>query len=274
MKNILDNELFIFDLDGVVYEGTRALPNAIESLCKLRKLNKKIAFFTNNSTQTPKNFALKVTSMGYECTEEQIFTSALVCGNALSLKCPKGSRAFIIGETGLLEALSNAGFEIINTYYSFDQIIETPVIKCDVVAVGLDKDVCYKKFAAATQLIARGAHFYASNADATLPDVHGFLPGAGSLVSFMRTATTKEPLHIFGKPDPEGILQILKRFGIKSDKAVMIGDRIDTDVLCGKNAHTHTALVLSGVMTAESIKTIPTPKHPDWILTNLSTIFH
>ncbi|MEI6056404.1 MAG: HAD-IIA family hydrolase [Lentisphaerota bacterium] len=274
IKNILDHDLFIFDLDGVVYEGTRALINSIESLCKLHKMGKQIAFFTNNATQTPENFALKVSSMGYKCDKNQIFTSALVCGNALSLKYPKGSKAFVIGEMGLISALSNGGFTIINEDYSFDQIIENETIVSSVVAVGLDKNVSYKKFAAASQLIARGAHFYASNADATLPDVHGFLPGAGSLVSFMITATGKEPCHIFGKPDPEGIFQILKRFNITKDKAVMIGDRIDTDILCGKNAGIKTALALTGVMTAASLVDTPPSNFPDWVLPDLSAIFN
>lgn len=273
IKNILDNELFIFDLDGVVYEGTKSLPNSIESLCKLKKLGKKIVFFSNNATQTPKNFALKVSSMGYDCLEEQIFTSALVCGNALSSNYPKDSKAFVIGEIGLISALCNGGFKVINEEYSFDQIIENNTIVSDVVAVGLDRNVSYKKFAAASQLMARGAHFYASNTDATLPDTHGFLPGAGSLVSFMITATNKEPLAVFGKPDPEGIFQILKKFNIEKDKAVMIGDRVDTDILCGKNAGIKTALALTGVMTAGNLIDTPPSLFPDWVLPDLSAIF-
>lgn len=273
INKILDNELFIFDLDGVIYEGPRALPNSIESLCKLKTLGKKIAFFSNNATKTPKSFALKISTMGYECAENQIFTSALVCGNALSLKHPKGSKSFVIGETGLISALINGGFNVINDNYSFDQIIENKTIVADVVAVGLDKNVCYKKFAAAAQLIARGAHFYASNTDATLPDVHGFLPGAGSLVSFMMTATGRKPCHIFGKPDPEGIFQILERFNVTKDRAVMIGDRVDTDILCGKNAGIKTALALTGVMTAGSLIDTSPSLFPDWILPDLSEIF-
>ncbi len=272
-ENIFNNELFIFDLDGVIYEGTRALPKAIESLCKLQKMGKKIAFFTNNATLTPEKFASKVTSMGYDCSAEQIFTSALVCANALSLNFPKGSRAYVIGEAGLISALTSKGFDVINDAYSFDEIIANKQITCAIVAVGLDRNVTYKKFAVASQLIARGALFYASNADPTLPDIHGFLPGAGALVSFMKTASGKEPRHIFGKPDPEGIFQILKRFCIMKDKAVMIGDRIDTDILCGKNAGVKTALVLSGVMNSEAIKTIPNDKKPNWIFSDLSFIF-
>lgn len=273
MKNILDNELFIFDLDGVVYEGSKPISNSIETLCNLHKLGRKIAFYTNNATQTPKSFSVKVSSMGYKCAEEQIFTSALVCGNALSLKYQKGSSAFVIGEIGLISALNNNGFKVVNDNYSFEQIIEDEKIISDIVAVGLDKDVSYKKFAAASLLIARGAHFYASNTDATLPDIHGFLPGAGSLVSFMKTASGREPLYVFGKPDPAGILQILKRFAVQKNKTVMIGDRIDTDIVCGKNAGINTALTLTGVMTASKLIDSPPPIFPDWILPDLSAMF-
>jgi 4-nitrophenyl phosphatase len=272
MKAILGNELFIFDLDGVIYEGSQPLPHSIETLCSLQKLGKKIAFFTNNATQTPKNFAMKVSSMGFKCSEEQIFTSAFVCGKALGAKYARGSRAFVIGEEGFIVALENEGFKCINKDNKFEQIIEDEKTTSDIVAVGLDRTVSYLKFAAASQLIARGAHFYASNTDATLPDVHGFLPGAGSLVSFMRTATGKEPLAVFGKPDPEGIYQILKRFNTPKEKAVMIGDRYNTDIMCGKNAGINTALALTGVMTGELLKDIPVAKRPDWILSDLSNI--
>jgi len=274
MNHILDNELFIFDLDGVIYEGIKPLANSIESLCKLQELGKKIVFFTNNATQTPKNFALKVSSMGYKCQEDQVFTSAFVCGSALGSKYPKRSTAFVIGEGGFIDALSSNGFKVINEDYSFDQIIENKSITSSIVAVGLDRTVCYKKFAAASQLIARGAHFYASNTDATLPDIHGFLPGAGSLISFMRTASGKEPLHVFGKPDPEGIFQILERFGEEKNKTVMIGDRINTDIMCGKNAGVNTALALTGVITAAELIDYSPEKLPDWILPDLSAMFN
>ncbi|HBM15216.1 MAG TPA: hypothetical protein DD381_02555 [Lentisphaeria bacterium] len=273
MNQILDNELFIFDLDGVIYEGSKPIANAIQSLCKLHELGKKIAFFTNNATQSPKTFALKVSAMGYKCSEEQIFTSASICGSALSLEYPKESKAFIIGENGLSASLSSNGFKVINDDFSFDEIIENKNIISSMVIVGLDRDVSYKKFAAATQLIARGAHFYASNTDATLPEVHGLLPGAGSLVSFMMTATGKEPLHVFGKPHPEGIYQILKKYITARNKAVMIGDRINTDIMSGKNANINTALALTGVMTAANLVDTPHEKFPDWILPDLSALF-
>ena len=274
MKNILCNELFIFDLDGVVYEGNRPLVNSIDTLCKLSASGKKVAFFSNNATRTPAEFAEKISLMGYKCSEEQVFTSAFVCGSALRSKDPEGARAFVIGENGLLTALKSNSFKIINCDYTFDEIIENGKITAEIVAVGLDREVSYKKFAAASQLIARGASFYASNTDASLPDVHGFLPGAGSLVSFMQTASGRAPNHVFGKPDPEGIFQILRKFGVQKENSVMVGDRLDTDIICGKNAGIHTALSLTGITSAADLIDSNPERLPDWILPDLSAIFN
>lgn len=273
-KNIFkNNDLFIIDLDGVVYEGNIPITNAVESINKLCSYGKKIAYFTNNTTLTPESYRDKLNRMGITAEASQIFTSALVCARSLKNTYKGKKTLFVIGEDGLHNALEDAGFSILNNNYEFDEIIKNKTIKADLVVAGLDRKVTYKKFAAASLLILRGARFYASNTDTTLPDPSGLLPGAGSLVAFLTASSGKQPEKIFGKPYPEGILQILKAFSCSPNKAVMVGDRLETDILCGKNAKINTAIVLTGVTQKEDIHRIPSEKMPDYILNNLSEIF-
>ena len=273
-KNIFkDNDLFIIDLDGVVYEGNIPITNAVESISKLRSSGKKIAYFTNNATLTPESYKNKLAGMRIRAEVSQIYTSAMVCAHSLRNMHKGGKTVFVVGEEGLLNALANAGFSILNGKYEYDEIIRNKTIHADFVAAGLDRSITYNKLAAASLLISRGATFYASNMDATLPDPLGFLPGAGSIVAFLTTASGTNPKKIFGKPFPEGIQQILKAFSCPPGKAVMVGDRLDTDIMCGKNAKINTAIVLTGVTQKKDVKNLLSKKMPSYILDDLSEIF-
>ena len=274
VKNILkDNELFIIDLDGVVYEGDIPIKNAVESIKKLHLASKKIAYFTNNATLTPESYRNKLARMGITAEASQFYTSAVVCAHSLRSMHKGRGIVFIVGEDGLINALAEGGFTILNGKNEFDEIIKDKTIKADLVVAGLDRSVTYKKLAAASLLILRGADFYASNSDATLPDPSGFLPGAGSIVAFLTTASGRNPKRIFGKPYPEGIQQILKDFSCSPNKAVIVGDRLDTDVLCGKNAGINTAVVFTGVTQENDIRNLSSEKMSDYVLKDLSGIF-
>lgn len=273
-KNILkDNELFIIDLDGVVYEGDIPIKNAVESINKLHSANKKIAYFTNNATLTPESYRNKLARMEITAEASQIYTSAIVCAHSLRNMHNGGEIVFIVGEDGLINALVEVGFTVLNSKNEFDEIIKDKTIKTDLVVTGLDRSVTYQKLAAASLLILRGADFYASNSDATLPAPSGLLPGAGSIVAFLTTASGRNPKKIFGKPYPEGVQQILKDFSCPPNKAVIVGDRLDTDVLCGKNAGINTAVVLTGVTKEKDIRNLSSEKIGDYVLQDLSGIF-
>lgn len=268
---VSDIELFIFDLDGVVYKGTKPILFAVEAIKKYKDLDKKIVFFTNNSTQTRESYQKKLTSFGISCSEKQIYTSSFIAASVLASKCP-GCSVFINGEEGFIQTFNNAGFNIINRKYDPDFIIKHDNIKCDLVVSGLDRNFTYSKLAACTQLINRGASFYATNDDATLPDEYGFLPGAGALLASLITATNKKPLATFGKPAPEGIYQIIKDFGVTKGKTIIIGDKLETDILCAKNAGIRSALVLTGVAGQSNVKKNKKCLMPDLILNNLSEL--
>lgn len=267
-------DLYIFDMDGVIYSGSKVIDGAKETLDFLKRKQKKIAFFTNNSTSTPLNFVKKMKEMGISAEEHQIITSSTVSADYLKTKyIGSNNKAFIVGETGLEEILRNEGFDILNNKYSLDEII-TSDIKADFVIAGLDRNFTYKKMAAATQLIARGASFYATNNDATLPDIHGLLPGAGSTLSAIITATGKEPEIIFGKPSPEGVYNILNRFNIDKKNSIMIGDRPDTDIMCAKNAEIASALVLTGVISELEILKIKAKMLPNYIFKDTTALIY
>jgi len=268
-----NNELFIIDLDGVVYEGNTPIANAVESINKLRSSGKKIAYFTNNATLTPEDYKNKLAGMGIIAEAYQIYTSAIVCVQSLKDMYERNEAAFVVGEDGLLNAIAGAEFSVLNGKYEYDEIIKNKTIKTNFVVAGLDRFITYKKLAAAALLISRGAKFYASNTDATLPDTSGLLPGAGSIVAFLSTASGINPEKIFGKPYPEGIKQILNAFLCPPNKAVIVGDRLNTDILCGKNAKINTALVLTGITQKEDIQKLPIEFTPDYILNDLSEIF-
>jgi 4-nitrophenyl phosphatase len=265
-----DIDLLIFDMDGVIYKGTEPIQYVAESINKYYCLNKKVVFFTNNSALTQKAYAKKLLSMNISCQLEQIFTSSMISSNALAKLYSGKSTVFVVGEEGLTEALVENGFTILNDTYSIDEIIQNTEVKCDFVIAGLDRTLTYNKIAAATLLINRGAEFYATNEDSSLPDENGFLPGAGSIISAITVASGRKPLKTFGKPSPDGILQILNYYKILSEKAIMIGDRLETDILCAKNAGINSALVLTGVTDEKDICNIPRNLFPDIIINNLS----
>jgi 4-nitrophenyl phosphatase len=268
--NLKTTELLIFDLDGVVYTGTQIINHVAESINKFYMLNKKIAFFTNNSTLTTKAYVKKLSNMGIASTEEQFYTSATISADTLIKKYKKQPTAFVVGEEGLTKTLESRNINILNRKYTEQQIIENNSIRCDFVIAGLDRNFNYNKLAAATLLISRKADFFATNNDTTLPDKYGNLPGSGAIVNAISTAVGHHPKNIFGKPYPRGIYQILSDLNVKPEHAIMFGDRPDTDILAGKNAGINTALVLTGITTKENINKVPNALKPDIILNNLS----
>ncbi len=265
-------DLIIFDLDGVIYKGPEPIQYIAESINRYNSLNKKIIFFTNNSTLTREAFTKKITSMNISCQPEQVYTSSTISAKALAVKYSKKPLAFVVGEEGLIKTLEENGIQVLNNIHSLDNIIQNNEIECTFVIAGLDRTLTYNKMSAATLLIHRGAEFYATNDDSSLPDKYGLIPGAGSIVGAISIASGKKPLQTFGKPSPEGIIQILDFYKIHPNRTIMIGDRPETDILCAKNAGINSALVLTGVTTEKDICNIPKNLTPDIIFNNLTEL--
>ncbi|MHC1591337.1 MAG: HAD-IIA family hydrolase [Candidatus Helarchaeales archaeon] len=230
--------VFIFDLDGVIYVGDQLIDGADELLEKLnQEKDRSIYFLTNNSTRTRQEYVKKLRAMGIKTSRERIMTSARATALYLS-QVKGGSRVFVIGEQGLRQELEFEGF-IVDMEHSTGS-------KVDFVVVGLDRDFNYEKLTIALHHLLNGADFIATNDDPSLPTEGLPLPGAGSMVSALMTCSGRKPSLVIGKPNPFGIKLILEMECCPPEKAVIVGDRVTTDILAGQRANIHAILVKTG----------------------------
>ncbi len=234
---------WVFDMDGVFYVGTQTLPGVRELLDALRLRDRGIMLATNNSMSTPEMYTRKLRGMGIDVAPDEILTSALATRDYLERELPAGSGLFVIGMPALREQLFAD-----SVFHSVQYGEEKPAA----LVLGLDKEFSYDKLKAGTQAIWDGARFIATNADTTLPTENGLVPGAGSIVAAFRAASGVEPT-IIGKPETPMMLMALARLGVQPHEAVMVGDRLDTDILAGHRAGMLTVLVLTGVSSREEI---------------------
>ena len=260
--NLKDKELFIFDLDGVVYLGSEVVPGAKEVIETLEKKNKVVYFLTNNSTRTRAKFRDKLIQMGIQAQEAQVITSAYA--TTQFLKQQSGSAVYIVGEEGLIEEFKAAGFKVLTGEVSNDAV--------DYVIVGLDSHFDYQKLSLAMRAIDNGAKFIATNDDPTLPTEHGNLPGAGTMVSALTTAVYHGPIVIIGKPNPFMVQLILKLENKDPSTAVIMGDRYITDIRAGMNAKIGTILVKTGTGEQELAKISASDPKPDLVLDSIADL--
>jgi HAD superfamily hydrolase (TIGR01457 family) len=238
----LNFDAFIIDLDGCVYRGETPIPGAGTAIAALMKKGKKILFVTNNSTDTPGGFSKKLRGMGIEVPPSMILTSSVA--TAIQMRALDRGKVFMIGETGLKEALEGEGFEIVG---------EGGAGKAEYVVTGLDRALTYGKVAAACSAISRGAKYLATNDDPVLPYEGGYLPGAGAIVSMIRTVTGKRPL-VMGKPSKRIITTALGLLKTSRERVAIVGDAIGLDIRAGKRAGLFSILVLTGVSKREDVE--------------------
>lgn len=248
---------FVLDLDGVVWTGDEPIPGAPETVRSLREAGKRLAFVTNNSSQLPETYAKKLASMGAGGDESEIVTSADATARLLAERVPglRGRTAFVIGGPGLIEKMRSSGLYLLD---------DDEGAEASLVVVGFDSTLTYDKLRAATLAIRAGATFVASNDDPTYPTPQGQVPGAGSIVAAIRTATGTEPL-VAGKPHPQ--IMELARDVVGGGPALVIGDRVTTDVLAARAVGWPAALVLTGATGIADLAAAPA--WPDYILRRL-----
>jgi glycerol-1-phosphatase len=226
-------EAFLFDLDGVVYRGSEAVPGAARALARLREAGRRVMFLTNNSARTPAQIVEKLGGLGVPADPGEVVTSAQALAGLLAGR--DGDRtAFVIGEDGVREALRDAGIEV----------LEGEPDRVGYVVVGWDRDLTYDDLRKASVLVGRGATLLATNADASYPAEDGELwPGAGSILAAVETATGASA-EVAGKPDAPLFEAALDRAGTRS--AAVIGDRIETDIAGARGAGLDGILVWTG----------------------------
>ena len=242
MKKLDFNEKkgFICDMDGVIYHGNKILPGVAEFIQWLHDEKKEYMFLTNNSGHTPRELQQKLARMGLDVTEDHFYTSALATATFLRDQAP-GCSVYAIGEAGLFNALYDAGITMND-------------VNPDYVVVGEGKAYSLDTLTKAVNLVMKGAKLIGTNTDVSGPIENGIAPACGALAAPIEIATGTHA-YFCGKPNPLMMRTGLKLIGCHSAEAVMVGDRMDTDVLAGMESNMSTVLVLSGVSTRDTLKT-------------------
>ena len=238
LEELRNKQGYISDMDGVIYHGNCILPGVKEFVDWLYKEDKPFLFLTNSSERRPLELRQKLSRMGLDVDESHFYTSALATAKFLAEQAP-GCSAYVIGAPGLVNALYDAGITMND-------------VNPDYVVVGETDSYNYNMIIKAVQLINKGARLVGTNPDMTGPSEMGIIPACQALVAPISLATGKTPYFV-GKPNPLMMRTGLKMLNVHSADAVMIGDRMDTDIVAGMESGLMTALVLSGVSTLDNI---------------------
>ena len=242
MEELRSKKGFICDMDGVIYHGNRLLDGAKEFVDWLYRENKQFLFLTNACSRSPKELQKKLSRLGLEISEDHFYTSALATAKFLQSQAP-GCSAYVIGDHGLYNALYDCGITIND-------------VDPDYVVVGETPDYGFEHITRAMNLVNKGAKLIATNSDITGPVEGGFAPACRALVAPIEATTGKKAYYV-GKPNPLMMRTGLQRLGVHSSEAVMIGDRMDTDIIAGIETGLDTVLVLTGVSTRETLDQFP-----------------
>lgn len=266
MRTIFSNQseqfTFIFDLDGVIYRGWEPQPSAIETLHNLKNMGHYVRFYTNNSSASRNSYSSKMSKLGFPTPPEDIMTTSYATAFYLIEQGAAGKTVLYVGGDGIREELEAVGIHCI----AGDQ---EPEAQPEYVVVGIDREFTYARLTRAQHAIFDGARFIATNRDSSFPledDV--LMPGAGCIVAAVQTSCGVEP-YVIGKPETYAFHKILEVTGSDVEHAVMVGDRLDTDILVAKNAGARSVLVLTGVDKRIDADNAPDELKPDVIVETL-----
>jgi NagD protein len=230
------------DMDGVLVHEGKLIPGADTFVERLQATGTPFLVLTNNSIFTPRDLRYRLLNTGLDIPVESIWTSAMATATFLHDQRPEGS-AFVIGEAGLTTALHEIGYVLTDS---------AP----DYVVLGETRTYSFEAVTTAIRLVRDGARFVATNPDATGPSTEGLLPATGAVAALISRATGVEPYFV-GKPNPLMMRAALNRLGAHSETSVMIGDRMDTDVVAGLEAGMRTVLVLTGITQGPDVERFP-----------------
>lgn len=256
MKNLHNKKAFICDMDGVIYHGGNLLPGVTEFVEWLQRENKKFLFLTNSSARTLNELSLKLKGMGLDVGKEHFYTSARATAAFLASQKPQGS-AYVIGDAGIINALYDVDYSIND---------KNP----DYVVVSESDNYDYARICLATRLVNEGAKLIGTNPDLTGPIEGGLIiPATGALLAPIELATGCKAYTV-GKPNPLMMRSALKILECPREETVIIGDRMDTDIIAGVEAEITTTLVLSGVTQPEDLKQYA--YQPNYVLNGVGDI--
>ncbi len=233
---------YLSDMDGVLVRGSQVVPGANEFVARLQAAHAKFLVLTNNSLYTQRDLAARLQRIGLNVPPEAIYTSAIATAQFLQNQHPGGS-AYVIGEAGLTTALHDVGYIITDH-------------EPDYVVLGETTAYSFERITHATRLVAAGARFIATNPDVNGPADGGLVPATGAVAALIAAATGVQPYYI-GKPNPIMMRTALRTLDSHSEESVMIGDRMDTDIIVGTESGLETILVLTGVTRREEVERYP-----------------
>ena len=233
---------WLSDMDGVLVHEEEAIPGAAEFVGRLRERGRPFLLLTNNSIYTARDLQARLSRSGIEVPEESIWTSALATAQFLDKQRPGGT-AYVIGEAGLTTAMHEIGYVLTDRDPEY-------------VVLGETRTYSFEAITTAIRLIERGARFIATNPDPTGPSTAGPIPATGSVAALVTRATRVEPYFV-GKPNPLMMRSALNRIDAHSESTVMVGDRMDTDIVSGLEAGLRTILVLTGSTRPEAVERFP-----------------
>jgi len=246
---------YLMDMDGVILRGTTLIPGAAEFVHRLRARDIPFLILTNNSLYTQRDLQVRLSYMGLEVPQEAIYTSALATAQFLHSQRP-GGRAFVIGESGLTTALHDVGYILTDQEPEYVVLGETTAYSFD-------------RITRAIRFVMAGARFIATNPDVMGPGEGGIVPATGAVASLISAATGIKPYFV-GKPNPLMMRSALRTLGAHSENSVMIGDRMDTDIVAGIESGLRTILVLTGVTTREQVERFP--YRPTWVRESIAEV--
>jgi 4-nitrophenyl phosphatase len=257
--NLVANHLIkglILDMDGVLWRDDQPIGDLPAIFSEISRRNLKVILATNNATLSVEQYQKKLNHFGVSIEASQIVNSALAAAHYLAERFPQKGNVFIIGEQGLIQTLSEHGF-----HHSLENVIA--------VVVALDRNLTFEKLRRATQLIRAGIPFIGTNPDRTFPTPEGLIPGAGSILAALEASTEVKPV-IVGKPSPEMYKLAIARLHTSPEETLVVGDRLETDIVGAQSLGCRSALVLSGV--THLAKAVLWDPAPDFIEPDLASL--
>jgi NagD protein len=248
---------YLIDMDGVIYRGNHLIPGADRFIHELIATHQPFLFLTNNSQRTRRDVAVKLQRLGINAEEKHVFTCAMATARFLAKQKPGGT-AFVIGEGGLLTALHNNGYSIVDRDPDF-------------VVVGEGRTFNFEMVEAALNMILGGAMLVATNLDPNCPTQSGTRPGCGAIVAMLEAASGLKAFSV-GKPSPVMLRGARKELGLSTDQTIVIGDTMETDILGGVQLGYRTILVLSGGTRREDL--LRYAYRPDRVVESIADLSH
>lgn len=258
MKNLKEKKLFLLDMDGTIYLGNNLFDVTLAFLETIKNKGGRYMFMTNNSSKSVADYVKKLNSLGIDASSDDMLTST----QALIIYLKKhydGKKLYALGTKSFKTELFESGLKI------YEDVRDD----IDCLVMGFDTELTFKKLDDASLLLTRNIDYIAANPDYVCPTEYGYVPDCGSVSQMLFNATKKMPVFI-GKPEPAMPLLALEKTGYEKDDALIVGDRLYTDIACGVNAGVDTVLVLSGESTMEDVE--KTDKKPTYIMQDVGEL--